>query len=100
MINSNSFQNIDDNLLIKLLGQTIGSKFNSPFRQIKREHFDNKLFLKKFKSFDYESKFLDEEEEKDNLELVLKDYNINIENYYSLSERVIKIIDERKNFLV
>ena len=78
----------------------IGTKFCLPFKHMERDKFDTTIFFERFKLFDYKSKFLDEEEEKNNLELVLKDNNINIENYYSLSERVIKIIDERKYFLL
>ena len=48
----------------------IGKKFRLPFSQNKREKFDNKLFFKNFRLFDYESKFLDEKQEKEVLELV------------------------------
>ena len=64
MINSNSFLNIDDEKLLNLLKEIIGLKFKLPFGQVCYEKFDNDSFLKKFKLFEYESIFLDEEQEK------------------------------------
>lgn len=97
-INNEEFKDINDQGLLQELKKLIGAKFHLPFHQIKIELLKNNLFLENFKLFDYESKFLDEDEEKKNLELILKKNNINIQNYYSLSERIIKIIEDKKNF--
>ena len=99
-INEKEFINLPDNKIVLFLKNNIGMKFILPFQDKNKKLLTNNLFFERFKLFEYESKFLDEEEEKNNLEILLKQNNINIENYYSLSERVIKIIDERKNFLL
>lgn len=99
-VNNIEFKKMNDEYLINKLNEIIGNKIKLPINQNKREKFDNKLFFKNFRLFDYESKFLDEKEEKENLETILKENNINIENYYSLSDRVIEIFEDKKYFLV
>ena len=100
-IDNEEFKKFNDNDLIDEMKKNIGAKFCLPFNHImKWVKLHNALFFKKFKLFDYESKFLDEDQEKENLELVLKENNINIENYYSLSERVIKIVEDKKYLLL
>lgn len=100
LINNKKYLTMGDDELINNLKKNIGNKITLCFSQLQKFKtlYNLDKFEKKFKFFNYETVFIDENIQDINLKNLLNKNGINQENYKIFSDRVVNIINKKEYF--